>query len=187
VRWVTAAEATERIGELLALEERASGPAGPQRAAIMARHFGYPGFRAVVAEDGDRLLGFSYGYVSAPGQWWNGEVRRAIGEQRALAVLDGALELAELHVDPPVQRRGLGRALLYAVTSGAAEANAVLTTEATNARARALYRSAGFTILHPALWNRAVAMIALLPLAWPAVAGVTAPDPLGGGASVRDR
>jgi ribosomal protein S18 acetylase RimI-like enzyme len=165
VRALTAAEATARQAELLALEERAGGPAGPGRAEIMARHFGYAGFRAVVAEDADRPLGFCYGYVSAPGQWWNGEVRRAIGEQRALALLDGALEIAELHVDPPAQRQGLGRALLYAVADGAGEPHAVLTTEATNGRARALYASAGFTVLHPTLWHRAVAMIAPLPLA----------------------
>jgi ribosomal protein S18 acetylase RimI-like enzyme len=165
VRSLTVAEATARQAELLALEERASGPGGPDRAAIMASHFGYAGFRAVVAEDGDRLLGFCYGYVSAPGQWWNGEVRRAIGEDRARAVLDGALEIAELHVDPPAQHRGLGRGLLYALTEGALERHAVLTTEATNSRARALYDSAGFTILYPALWNRAVAMVAPLPLA----------------------
>ena len=187
MRSLTAAEATARLTELLALEERASGPAGPERAAIMARHLRYSGFRGVVAEDAGRLLGFCYGYVSAPGQWWNGEVRRAIGEQRARAVLDGALEIAELHVDPPAQHRGLGRALLYAVTDGAGERHAVLTTEATNSRARALYGSAGFTVLHPTLWNRAVAMIAPLPLSRPAVAGVTAPDPGDEGASVRDR
>jgi ribosomal protein S18 acetylase RimI-like enzyme len=164
VRSLTAAEATARQPELLALEERASGPAGPGRAAIMARHFGYAGFRAVVAEDAGRLLGFCYGYVSAPGQWWNGEVRRAIGEDRARAVLDGALEIAELHVDPPAQRRGLGRGLLYALADGACERHAVLTTDATNGPARSLYGSAGFTVLHPTLWNRAVAMVAPLPL-----------------------
>ena len=170
VRALTVAEATARQPELLALEERASGPAGPGRAAIMARHFGYAGFRAVVAEDAGRLLGFCYGYVSAPGQWWNGEVRRAIGEDRARAVLDGALEIAELHVDPPAQRRGLGRGLLYALADGAGERHAVLTTDATNGRARALYGSAGFTVLHPTLWNRAVAMVAPLPLPLPAPA-----------------
>jgi ribosomal protein S18 acetylase RimI-like enzyme len=164
VRSLTAAEATDRLPELLALEQRASGPGGPQRAAIMARHLGYAGFRAVVAEDSGRLLGFGYGYVSAPGQWWNGEVRRAIGEDAARSVLDGALEIAELHVDPPAQHRGLGRGLLYALASGARERHAVLTTDATNGRARALYAAAGFTVLHPTLWNRAIAMVAPLPL-----------------------
>jgi ribosomal protein S18 acetylase RimI-like enzyme len=53
------------------------------------------------------------------------------------------------------------------VTEGARERHAVLTTDATNRRARALYGSAGFTVLHPTLWNRAVAMVAPLPLAVP--------------------
>jgi len=53
------------------------------------------------------------------------------------------------------------------VTDGARERHAVLTTETTNRRARALYGSAGFTILYPTLWNRAVAMVAPLPLAGP--------------------
>jgi hypothetical protein len=74
VRSLTVGEATARQDELLALEERASGPAGPGRAEIMARHFRYAGFRAVAAEDAGRLLGFCYAYVSAPGQWWNGEL-----------------------------------------------------------------------------------------------------------------
>ena len=120
-----------------------------------------------MTEDAGRLLGFCYGYVSTPGQWWNGEVRRAIGEQRARAVLDGALEVAfimDTVVSPRAQRRGIGRSLLYALTEGARERHAVLTTHAANSRARALYCSAGFTVLHPTLWNRAVAMVAPLPL-----------------------
>ena len=51
------------------------------------------------------------------------------------------------------------------MTDGARERHAVLTTDATNGRARALYGSAGFTVLYPTLWNRAVAMVAPLPLA----------------------
>lgn len=85
------------------------------------------------------------------------------------AVLDGALEIVELHVEPADQRRGTGRALLRAVVAGAAEPRAVLTTEAGNARARRFYAAAGFEVLHDGLWVRtgsagAVVLLAPLPL-----------------------
>lgn len=161
-------ETARRAGELVGLMGRAAGGIDAGRAEIVARHAGYRGFRAAVAEDGDRLAGFCYAYTSEPGQWWHEQVRAAIGPDVARAVLAGALEIVELHVEPADQRQGLGRALLYAVASGG-EPRAVLTTETGNARARRLYASAGFEALHDGLWARegspgAVVLIAALPL-----------------------
>ncbi|MGH3545257.1 MAG: hypothetical protein ACRDPW_04970, partial [Mycobacteriales bacterium] len=36
------------------------------------------GFRAVATLSGDRLMGFSYGHLGRPGQWWHEQVRTAM-------------------------------------------------------------------------------------------------------------
>ena len=161
-------ETARRAGELVGLMARAAEDVDAGRIEIVARHAGYRGFRAAVAEDGDRPAGFCYAYTSEPGQWWHEQVRAAIGADVARAVLVGALEIVELHVEPADQGQGLGRALLHAVASGA-EPRAVLTTRTGNARARRLYASAGFEVLHDRLWARqdspgAVVLVAPLPL-----------------------
>ena len=61
--------------------------------------------------------------------------------------LDDSFEVAEVHVHPRYQRRGIGRRLLFRLTGGRAERTAVLSTMDTNSPARRLYRSLGFTDL----------------------------------------
>ena len=49
----------------------------PTRRAIMERHAGNPGFRALVVtgDDPARIVAFTYGFRGVPGQWWHDVVR----------------------------------------------------------------------------------------------------------------
>jgi ribosomal protein S18 acetylase RimI-like enzyme len=97
------------------------------------------------------VIAFAYGFHGGSGQWWHDLVRSALisrsGHGAATEWLDDSFEVAEVHVHPEYQRRGIGRRLLYRLTGGRAERTAVLSTMDTNSPARRLYRSLGFTDL----------------------------------------
>lgn len=132
----------------------------PGRHAIMERHTSYPGFRAFVVERRGTLpvrtgpvQGFAYGFHGARGQWWHDVVFQAlcgVGDvDHAEAWLEDTFEVAELHVHPESQGRGLGRALLNALCEGRPERTVVLSTldKHPETPARALYRSVGMVDL----------------------------------------
>jgi GNAT superfamily N-acetyltransferase len=97
------------------------------------------------------VIAFAYGFHGGRGQWWHDLVRSALisrwGHAAAIEWLDDSFEVAEVHVHPGYQRRGIGRRMLYLLTGGRAERTAVLSTMDTNSPARRLYRSLGFTDL----------------------------------------
>jgi ribosomal protein S18 acetylase RimI-like enzyme len=97
------------------------------------------------------VIAFAYGFHGGSGQWWHDLVRSALisksGHGAAIEWLDDSFEVAEVHVHPEYQHRGIGRRLLYRLTGGRAERTAVLSTMDTNSPARRLYRSLGFTDL----------------------------------------
>jgi ribosomal protein S18 acetylase RimI-like enzyme len=122
-----------------------------QRQDIIAVHVSYQGFvaagafdTAAGAFDVEELVGFGYGYRGAPGQWWHDIVAGALGRTNTQRWLRDGFELAELHVRPDYQGRGLGRGLLTDVLSRADASRAVLSTPDVESAARALYRSYGF-------------------------------------------
>jgi ribosomal protein S18 acetylase RimI-like enzyme len=141
----------------------------PGRRSIMAQHAGYSAFRAVaVAADradarpantasGDAsgpdspVIAFAYGFRGADGQWWYDVVRSGItaaaGAKAAAAWLADTFEIAEVHVRPEYQRRGIGRAMLLSLSAGCPHRTAVLSTLDAPSPARRLYRSLGFTDL----------------------------------------
>ena len=144
------------IDRLLAIYAAAMGAEAhelPTRRAIMERHAGYPGFRALAVTAGDpqTIVAFSYGFRGAPGQWWHDVVRAGItataGPAAAAGWLDYVLEVAEVHVHPDFQARGIGRRMLLTLTAGRSERTAVLSTRDAATPARKLYRSLGFTDL----------------------------------------
>jgi len=141
----------------------------PGRRAIMARHSTYSGFRAL-AVIGDvswvgqvdvasgyqpgrtgEIIGFSYGFRGARGQWWHDAVAAAVtatsGDAAAAAWLADSLEIAEVHVHPDFHGRGVGRSLVLGLADGRQERTAVLSTQDTDSAARRLYRSLGFADL----------------------------------------
>ncbi len=130
----------------------------PGRHSIMYRHSTYPGFRAFVAERPRRLtrtseiVGFVYGFHGVAGQWWHDVVYDALtelsGEEHAEQWLADPFEVAELHVHPRHQSRGLGRSLLTNVCAGRQERTVVLSTlDRPDTKARHLYRSVGMVDL----------------------------------------
>lgn len=144
----------------------------PGRLAIMQRHAGHPGFRAVVvavppgspgASPAGRTtaavpavpVGFAYGFHGSAGQWWHDVVRGSLAAERGTDTaswwLGDCFEVAEVHVHPRHQGRGAGRAMMSRLAAGLAERTAVLSTPDGHTRAHRLYRSLGFGILLPAL------------------------------------
>jgi ribosomal protein S18 acetylase RimI-like enzyme len=125
----------------------------PGRRAIMERHSGHPGLRALAArhEQTGQIVGFAYGFRGCPGQWWHDVVWTAIastaGRAAAHGWLEDALEIAEVHVRPDFQARGIGRRLVQVLAADRPERTALLSTRDRETRARRLYRSLGFTDL----------------------------------------
>jgi ribosomal protein S18 acetylase RimI-like enzyme len=129
----------------------------PGRRELMRRHTGYAQFRAlqVRASAGEpaegSVVGFSYAFHGQRGQWWydtvwNALVRR-IGAAATADWLSDCLEIAEVHVTKPYQRRGIGTQMLTALTVGRPERTAVLSTPDRDSTARRLYRRMGFSEL----------------------------------------
>jgi GNAT superfamily N-acetyltransferase len=148
-----------RIDEFIAVYAAAMRPPADQlvgRHPIMAGHANYPRFRALTAMVDGRLAGFSYGFHGVAGQWWHDRVRRglatALGQEAAQAWLADSFELAELHVRPEYQGRGIGSTLLRGLPAGRRERTVVLSTHDTESVARRLYRSTGFTDLLTSFW-----------------------------------
>jgi ribosomal protein S18 acetylase RimI-like enzyme len=116
---------------------------------ILPRHAGRAGFRCRVAREapGGPVVGFAYGYTSAPGQWWHDLVARALGADLAERWLGGAFEFVELAVAPAAQGRGLGGRLHDALLAGLPHRTAVLSTRDAETPAVRLYRGRGWTPL----------------------------------------
>jgi len=159
------------IRELVAVYAAAMNPPDRTlsgREAIMERHAVSPGFRGLTAHDDGQLVGFCYGFHGENGQWWHDMVAAALAIRSGGALSGGALsgsatsggavsaqrawlddsfEIAELHVLPSRQGRGIGRSLLLSVAAGRPERTAVLSTADAPTRARRLYHGLGFTDL----------------------------------------
>jgi ribosomal protein S18 acetylase RimI-like enzyme len=125
----------------------------PSRRVIMQRHSVNPGFRAlaVTATPAHRIVAFSYAFRGLPGQWWHDVVHAGLSAEGGLSAatlwLDDVLEVAEVHVHPDFQARGIGRRMVLALAVGRAERTAVLSTRDAPTPARKLYRSLGFSDL----------------------------------------
>ena len=83
------------ILEIYAVVRGLSERAIKERREIMRRHFGRRGYRGFIAVDGDRLVGFSYGYTGDPGQYWYDKVWAAMTPEH--------YEFVELAVHPEYQ------------------------------------------------------------------------------------
>src|SRR6266487_1591566 len=153
-----------------ATARKAAGPAcrsmierRPASCSIMERHAGQAAFRAVAVAAGggddavaagggdDQVIAFAYGFGGASGQWWHDVVRAgltvAAGRPAADAWLADSFEIAEVHVRPQFQRRGIGRAMLLRLTAGCPQRTALLSTLDAASPARRLYGGLGFAEL----------------------------------------
>lgn len=140
-----------RLDDVIAVYGDAMG----YRPEVMATRRGYitthvrrSGFRAVatVATDG-HLVGFGYGYHSAPGQWWHDQVSKAMSPAQRTTWLTDCFEVVELHVRTAAQGHGLGERQLRALLTMASGATTLLSTPEGDervSRAWRLYRRFGF-------------------------------------------
>lgn len=150
VAW-TPEQFVRRVDEAMDIYVRAMNyppHAGSQRAVTARRHATHHGFacRAAVLADGT-LVGFGYGYTTAPGQWWHDLVRKAIDRNQADRWLANAFELSELHVLPEFQGAGTGRVLLMDLADAIEHDAMLLSTPDIDTRAFRLYRHLGFVDL----------------------------------------
>lgn len=150
---LTAAQLRLRLDEALRIYVTAMRyPPGTarHRGPMWLEHMLRAGWCCMGAFDDDVLVGISYGYLGASGQWWHDEV------QRGLTLVDPAMarhrlanyfELTELHVHPDAQGRGIGQALLTELLSRVQAPRVLLSTPEGPTRAWRLYRRTGFTDL----------------------------------------
>lgn len=113
----------------------------------LPEHAVIPGFALFTASAGGQVLGFGYGYLGAPGQWFDTAVRQLVAPQVADAWLGGHGELVELAVLPRARGAGVGGRLHDAVLdhlAGTGATKALLVVDRRAVPARRLYASRGW-------------------------------------------
>ncbi|MEU9145089.1 GNAT family N-acetyltransferase [Streptomyces sp. NPDC048349] len=140
-----------RVDEALRVQAVAFGLSEEEvgiRRYIVQRHMTCRGARALgaFAEDG-ALTGFVYGMPNDRTHWWSTIVEPHLRAGGHEDWLDGSFVITELHVHPGFQGHGVGRALITALTDGAAEPRSILSAIDTESPARGLYRALGYVDL----------------------------------------
>ena len=129
------------------------------RARTWDLHVARDGFRLARARDGDRLVGFAYGFTGEHGQWFTDQATQMLRPEVAAEWLGGHFDLVSLGVLEGWRRRGLGRALLREVTRDLPHARWTLMTSAdAEDPARHLYASEGWQVIGPGLRDEQVIM-----------------------------
>ncbi|MED2792613.1 GNAT family N-acetyltransferase [Bacillus wiedmannii] len=104
------------------------------------RHIGYTDFKGIVAiNDENEVIGFTYGYRSLEGQYYNQLMREVLNREQVDQWLEDCFEFVELAVDPQYQNEGLGTRLHNELLEGISNRTSVLTTQINNEKARSLY------------------------------------------------
>lgn len=117
----------------------------------MKRHVEYADFKGIVAiNDENEVVGFTYGYRSLEGQYYNQLMREALNLEQVEEWLQDCFEFVELAVHPQHQNEGLGTKLHNELLKGILNRTSVLTTQINNEKARSLYeRLEWVNILEP--------------------------------------
>jgi ribosomal protein S18 acetylase RimI-like enzyme len=151
----SAAEAVAHLAQIQAVYRAAFTvpPYERREGAVRAFAHGFPrhttraGFRCRVIRYRRRVVGFTYGYDSQPGQWWYDQVApRLTAAQRSRWLVD-AFEFVELAVLPDYQGLGLGGRLHDALLAGLAQPTAVLSTLDEDTSGYFLYVRRGWQLL----------------------------------------
>jgi broad specificity phosphatase PhoE/GNAT superfamily N-acetyltransferase len=110
-------------------------------------HASRAGFRMVTLRVGPDLHGFAYGYTGERGQWWTDTVANSVPADVDQRWFGGHFEVVELAVDPAVQGRGFGAALMDHLLLGLPHDRALLSTYRDDRPAPRLYARLGWTKL----------------------------------------
>ena len=114
--------------------------------AFFVRYTEHPDFLGFVALHLGAPVGMGFGHRSLPGQWWHDAVAAHVGPDNP--ALERAWVLVELAVLPSYQGQGIGGLLHDTLLDAQPYDRALLSTEVTNARARAMYERRGWLYLH---------------------------------------
>lgn len=149
IRTVDAAAAVSYADRVFAVYDAVFGDIPDEivwRAELFDRHRRRDGFRLALALDGDRVVGLSWGYRGARGQYWPDLVARTLPDVGAEWIGDH-FEFVELAVAPDARRRGIAGQLHDALLDGLT-GRALLGTSADNTDpAVRLYESRGWRTL----------------------------------------
>lgn len=113
----------------------------------LERHATYPGYHGIVAMDGQTVVGFAYGYTSAPGQYYHELLKEALSNNNQTGWLEDCFEFVELAVHSSVRKIGLGRRLVKRLEEHIPNQAAILTTQMNNTPARKLYEQLNWTVI----------------------------------------
>lgn len=101
-------------------------------------------FVGAVDKESDRLVGFSYGWRSTPGDEWNRRLSEQLGNL-SNQWLSNCFEFVDLAVDPSAQGFGLGRDLTRKLFALVDTKTAILLTHQTTTKASEMYMRNGWT------------------------------------------
>ncbi|WP_440897096.1 GNAT family N-acetyltransferase [Amphibacillus sp. Q70] len=116
--------------------------------ARFLKHSTYEDYKCIVAQnEKSEIVGFSYGYTSLPGQYYNGLLKREFSSKEQTKWLTDCFELVELAVHPSYRRQSIGRILMTELLKDVEYKTALLTTQINNNSARRLYESLNWQVL----------------------------------------
>ena len=134
-------------GEVFAAYDAVFGDAPDEatwRASPYDRHRARRGFRLAVAREDGRLVGFAWGYVGEPGQYWTDRVLAALPPEVCEEWVGGHFEFVELAVLPEARGGGVGQRLHDALLFQAPADRALLGTDDADTPATRLYARSGW-------------------------------------------
>jgi ribosomal protein S18 acetylase RimI-like enzyme len=112
------------------------------------KHSSYKGFRGFVILSGeDKLIGFSYGYTSLPGQFYHELLAKEFNSEDYRIWLQDCFEFVELAVHPTYRKQGFGKMLITKLLESVNHKTTILTTQSDNNSARSLYESLQWEVL----------------------------------------
>ncbi len=135
----------------------------------LGRHASREAFRFVAALEGERLIGFIYGYHGRPGEWWEEWIRERLPGELFERWFVNQFDVTEFCVRAERHGEGIGSRLydrLMAGLAGEPYDRAVLTTRRLNNPARGFYLRRGWEVV----WEALDARYSLLGLPLPAAA-----------------
>ncbi len=142
----TIAASNEEIREVFAAAFVMSADEAARFVGHLAAHATRRDFRFIAAREGEDglLLGFIYGYIGEPGQWFHDRIRAALTPTMAAQWLADVYEVVEFGVRPETQGRGIGGQLHDALVSNLTSRTAILSTRQGDTTAMRLYRRRGW-------------------------------------------
>jgi RimJ/RimL family protein N-acetyltransferase len=154
LEWHDAAAAGELAEELADLFRAVYGAAEPEASdpfysrerflERLERYRAAPGYALVVAREGERMIGFVYGYVLQPGGRWWSKVQPALPEEFMTETGSRTFAVNDMVVALDRQRQHIATAMHQQVLANHPDMRFTLTVKPDNVPAQAAYRRWGY-------------------------------------------